>query len=128
MKALAIRQPWAWCIIHGGKDIENRDWRTKYRGTVLVHASAGMTRKEYEDAAYAAKMAQFDNGETQHVPAFEDLQRGGIIGQVDIVDCVEESTSPWFFGKFGFVLQNAKPLPFRPVKGALGFFAPLEIA
>ena len=28
MKALSIRQPWAWAILHAGKDIENRDWRT----------------------------------------------------------------------------------------------------
>lgn len=127
MKALAIRQPWAWCIVAGGKDIENRDWLTHYRGTVLIHASAGMTRREYEDATYSAKMAMFDNGETQYVPEFDDLKRGGIIGQVDIVDCVTASASPWFFGKYGFVLQNAKPLPFRPFKGALGFFDVPEV-
>ena len=28
MKALTIKQPWAWAIIHAGKDIENRDWVT----------------------------------------------------------------------------------------------------
>lgn len=122
MKALAVRQPWAWCIISGGKDIENRDWRTRYRGTVLIHASAGMTRREYEEAAYAAKMAQFSNGETQYVPEFDQLQRGGIIGQVDIVDCVTASASPWFFGEYGFVLENPKPLPFALTKGMLGFF------
>lgn len=47
---------------------------------------------------------------------------GGIVGEVEIVDCVDESESPWFFGKFGFVLRNAKPLPFRAHKGRLGFF------
>lgn len=26
--ALSIRQPWAWAILHAGKDIENRDWHT----------------------------------------------------------------------------------------------------
>lgn len=26
MKVLTVRQPWAWAIIHGGKDIENRSW------------------------------------------------------------------------------------------------------
>jgi hypothetical protein len=24
MRALTVRQPWAWAIVHGGKDIENR--------------------------------------------------------------------------------------------------------
>ena len=48
---------------------------------------------------------------------------GHIVGKVDIVDCVTESESPWFFGRHGFVLAN--PVAFaRPVpcKGALGFF------
>ena len=48
MKALAIRQPWAWLVIYGSKTIENRTWRTQYRGRFLVHAAKGMTRKEYD--------------------------------------------------------------------------------
>lgn len=43
MKALSIRQPWAWLILHGGKDIENRSWNTNFRGRFLIHAAAGMT-------------------------------------------------------------------------------------
>ena len=34
MKALSIRQPWAWAIINAGKDIENRQWPTKFRGSI----------------------------------------------------------------------------------------------
>ena len=41
MKALSIKQPWAWLIVNGYKDIENRTWKTNYRGTFLVHASKG---------------------------------------------------------------------------------------
>jgi hypothetical protein len=55
---------------------------------------------------------------------FWDCRFGGIIGQVDIVDCVDKSASPWFVGPFGFVLRNPRILPFRPCKGALGFFNP----
>jgi ASCH domain len=40
MKALPIRQPYAWLIVNGHKDIENRAWPTKFRGRVLIHASA----------------------------------------------------------------------------------------
>lgn len=122
MKALSIRQPWAWAILHGGKDVENRDWPARFRGPILIHASKSMGRQEYEDAAYSIKMAQFSNGETQYVPEFEALPRGGIVGQMEIVDCVKESASPWFLGHYGFVIQNAKPLPFTPIKGALGLF------
>lgn len=38
MKALSVKQPWAWAIIHAGKDIEKRTWRTDYRGPLLIHA------------------------------------------------------------------------------------------
>lgn len=38
MKALSIRQPWAWLILHGGKDMENRSRRTHMRGRICVHA------------------------------------------------------------------------------------------
>jgi hypothetical protein len=48
MKALSIRQPWAWLILNAGKDIENRDWPTHFRGRFLIHASKGMTHDEYE--------------------------------------------------------------------------------
>ena len=40
MKALSVRQPWAWAIAAAGKDVENRTWRTDYRGLIAIHASA----------------------------------------------------------------------------------------
>lgn len=49
MKAITVRQPWAWAIIHAGKDIENRSWKTKTRGRVAIHAASGMTHAEYEE-------------------------------------------------------------------------------
>jgi hypothetical protein len=39
MKCLSVAQPWAWAIIFGGKWIENRNWKTDYRGRLAVHAS-----------------------------------------------------------------------------------------
>ena len=40
---LSIRQPWAWLVAHGWKNIENRTWQTNYRGRLLIHAAGGMT-------------------------------------------------------------------------------------
>lgn len=125
MKALSIRQPWAWLILHGGKDIENRDWATRFRGRILIHASKGMTQSDYVAAANFAKLAGLD----MEIPAFGDMERGGIVGSVEIVDCVAESDSPWFMGKHGFVLRDPAPRPFFHWKGRLGFFdVPEEIA
>ena len=78
-----------------------------------------MTDGEYEfgvDAAIA-------NGcNLRDMPGWKAMQRGGIVGSVEIVDCVEDSASRWFVGRYGFVLRDPKPLPFVPWKGALGFF------
>jgi len=130
--ALSIRQPWASLILKAGKGIENRNWPTKFRGRMLVHAAKGMTRSEHEDAiAFAVAAIQADprNAETTKRTtlrdlgfAFDDLPRGGIVGSVEVVDCVRASDSPWFVGEFGFVLRDPQPLPFMPWKGQLGFF------
>ena len=119
MKALSIRQPWAWLILNAGKDIENRSWYTSVRGRVLIHASKGMTLAEYEDAIDTSYIIDKTFGE---LPPFAVLDRGGIIGSVELVDCVKASKSRWFFGPYGFVLRNPVPLPFRPLRGQLGFF------
>lgn len=123
MKALSIRQPWAWLIMHAGKDIENRVWQTPVRGRILVHAAKGMTRNEWDDAMdFAAGIPSEEHLKAPEVPMFDYIERGGIVGSVEIVDCVHVSNSPWFCGPFGFVLRDPQPLSFRPFKGALGFF------
>lgn len=119
MIALSIRQPWAWLILNAGKDIENRTWSTRVRGRVLVHAGIGCTKLEY-DTAYIDAVA---NGvDVRKMPTWRAIERGGIVGSVEIVDCVATSTSPWFCGRYGFVLRDPQPTAFRPCKGALGFF------
>lgn len=125
MIALSIRQPWAWLILNAGKDIENRDWKTPYRGPCLIHASKSATKQDYQDAI------DFINCRLDHpiieVPPIDQFERGGIVGMVDIVGCTDTSDSTWFVGDYGFVLRNPKPLPFTPYKGRLGFFNVPEI-
>jgi hypothetical protein len=38
------------------------------------------------------------------------------------IDSVTQSNSRWYTGAHGFVLRDARPLPFTTCKGALGFF------
>src|SRR5215208_6447735 len=110
MRALSIRQPWAWAIIHAGKNVENRKWNTHHRETIAIHASGNLDK----DAVLPEGIDK---------PDIEDLRRGAIIGLVDIVDVVREHPSKWFVGPYGFVLENPQPLS-RPIpcKGALGFW------
>lgn len=122
MKAISIRQPWAWLILHGGKDIENRTWSTKVRGRVLIHASQGLTENEWRAGLMFALKAQGLAPPQSPMPARRDMPRGGIVGSVEIVDCVTGSDSPWYMGEVGFVLRDPRPLPFVPLKGRLGFF------
>lgn len=111
--ALSVRQPWAWVIADGHKPVENRSRRTHKRGLILIHAP--LTFDHGGEAFIRQLMPEL-------IMKDERFQLGGIIGCAEIVDCVEESESPWFFGRFGYVLANAKPLPFMPCKGKLGFF------
>lgn len=117
MKTLSIRQPWAWLIIHGGKDIENRSWLSKYRGRFLVHASKTMTKRDY---AFAAEFALSLD---VIVPPASELPRGGVIGSVELVDSVGTHQSSWYMpGNKALVLRSPYPIPFFSVPGRLGFF------
>jgi hypothetical protein len=122
MKALTVRQPSAWSIIYAGKDIENRDWPTRFRGTVAIHAASIMTRDDYQSfCEFYSRIRGADILIT--MPVFKELVRGAIIGLVDIVDCVTEHNSEWLEGEYGFVLKNPRPL-IEPIycKGSLGFW------
>lgn len=115
MKALSVQQPWAWLIVNGYKPIENRTWRTSYRGPVLIHAPARVDHRATLEVRRAP-------GGWQGIDIPVDLPTGGIVGVATIVDCVTDYPSRWFDGPFGFVLAQARPLPFVPCRGALGLW------
>lgn len=117
MKAISVRQPHAWLIVMGIKDVENRTWPTKYRGRILIHASKHkLTKAEYEwvEQAYARV--------GKKAPSREEFLTGGIIGSVEITDCVTKYKGTFFSGPYGFVLKRPKKLPFKPMNGKLGIF------
>ena len=124
--ALSVHQPFTWAVFHAGMDVENRDWPTQQRGRILIHASAIVRHEDYSIFQRACR-------DPEHwlcqaiacgggLPKKEDLPRGGIVGEAEIADCVTEHPSPWFTGPYGFVLRNARALPFRPLTGSLRFF------
>ncbi|MDP3579105.1 ASCH domain-containing protein [Methyloversatilis sp.] len=119
MIALSIRQPWAWLIVAGHKDIENRDWPTTFRGDCLIHASKSATRADVEQIRDSL-IAEF--GTDFGLPSFDDLPKGGLCGIVTITGCVTASSSQWFVGEHGFLLERPRPIPFQPYKGRLQFF------
>lgn len=115
MRALSVQQPWAWLIVNGYKPVENRSWPTPVRGRVLIHAG-----KKYDEDGEFWVRGEFPN---IPLPDPKDLDFGGVVGEVTITGCVTDYDSDFFFGPYGFTLADAKPLPFVPMRGQLGFFA-----
>lgn len=143
MKALSVKQPYAYLICSGIKDIENRTWKLpeKMKGQrVLIHASMD-TELNFEALSkdqYADVCAKFKYDRTT-LKAVDRWDRGAIIGSVELVYCVINHPSIWAekseigqldepaneFGKpiYNWILAN--PVLFDepiPCKGKLGFW------
>lgn len=134
MKALSILQPWAWLIVRPDivgeiarleayrageiKDIENRTWWPTYRGRFLVHAG-----KKYGPRIHDEYAEAIDDMFKIKLPPYNEIPRGGIIGDVELIGYSRSSESRWASdGQYHFRLANARPRPFTPYIGQLGFF------
>jgi len=131
--ALSVMQPWSLLIVDGLKPIENRDWRPwnpglRHRGPVAIHAGMKPDAGAMDDVRHGRHPV---TGEPTlmgwpPMPRYFDLHEGrlcgGIVGVATLVDVVTRSDSEWFVGPYGLVFADARPVPFIPVKGALGFF------
>lgn len=106
MKALSIKQPWAYLIASGTKGIENRTWKCpeKYIGQrVLIHASAMPCLDIYSLFSDTQKTFIFNNPQKstiENIRAGVDVHNAcktvsAIIGSVEIVACVVNHSSIW---------------------------------
>lgn len=117
MKAITIKQPWASLIVSGLKDIENRSWKTNFRGRVLIHAS--MKADNHWSAS------EFLREISKSGTDWSNYHFGAIIGSVEIVGCVQNHPSIWAEkGAWNWVLENPVmfPNPITGVKGKLSFW------
>jgi hypothetical protein len=124
--ALSLKQPWAALVIHGLKSIEIRRWSTRRRGRILIHAA-----RISDERDYAWTLVPVEVQETAELA-------GGIIGAVDLVECLIyrdrkrfEADQPqhlndpaWFTPPrlYGFLLRQPMVLPFRQFSGNVKFF------
>ncbi len=120
VRLLTVRQPWAWAIVHSTKRIENRSWSTPYRGPLLIHAGKLRSRREYDDSVdYLRKRIG-----RAWIPAFDEIESGGIVGCAEIVDVLPNGSRPknkWAqAGAFGWHLARVRSLPFVKLTGRLG--------
>lgn len=111
---LSVRQPWAWLLAHGLKDVENRTWPTSHRGDTVIH-----TGQVFDREGHAWVLEQFPQLRPLMPAQFE---LGGAVGRCQILRCTQASESPWFCGPYGFVVIGAQPMPFVPFRGRLGFW------
>jgi hypothetical protein len=139
IRALTVRQPWAWAIIHGGKDVENRTRNIagSYRGPVAIHAGLTMDAAAIVDPGPILAAASCAADDRDRFPWYEG--RGAIIGVVDLVNVhwdgdleggCHRPDSSWecsdwaLLGHHHLVLANPCPLP-RPIpyRGRLGLWS-----
>jgi len=123
--ALSVRQPWAWAACAGHKRVENRSHASvrsmglrnlPWPHRIAIHASGGMTRDEYVDAA------EFMAIRGVICPPPADLPRGAIVGAASICGIDYQSDDPWFFGPVGLAMCDAIAVTPIPALGALGIF------
>lgn len=129
--ALSFRQPYAYWLTHPElfleagippKAIENREWTTSYRGTLLIHAS-----RTFDTTALAYWQARYPRLREVVPRTPQEYPRGAIVGHAELIGVVEQSLDPWFLGTYGFVFANATPQEPRPYPGQLKLFSvPVE--
>lgn len=134
---LTIRQPWAFLIIRPDlihtspareawlrsrlrKDIENRGSRINYRGPLWIHASQTFDFDGWE--AVSDSIPELKPALMGCTPGGGFCHTGGIIGRVEVVDCVQHSPSLWFSGPHGWVLEDPLAVPFEKLRGFPGVF------
>jgi hypothetical protein len=123
---LSIRQPYAHWLANPTlftehdlppKIVENRDWLTRHRGELLLHASATF------EAGALNYWSRRIPGLSSVVPREKKAYaQGAIIGIAQLAGIIETSSDPWFCGAYGFVLKDAQPIGPIHYPGALKIF------
>lgn len=113
-KALTIKRPWAWAIAAGIKRVENRTWRTRFRGLIAIHAGLGICtgRELLEQLGHV-------------VPAYEEMPAQAIIAVARLVDCVpvaEVKDDPLAFGPWCWLLEDVRAIEPIPCGGRLSLW------
>ncbi len=125
---LSLWQPYAWLVVHGPKDVENRTW-TPPAGSIgrefYVHAAKHRNLHDYWMALNFANEQGFD---IDLVPEIDDLQYGGVVGKVELAGYLPPSPdgtarAPWHMAEqWGWQLKNRTAVPFVPMRGNQRFW------
>lgn len=142
MKALTVRQPWAWAIVFGGKDVENRTWLPKYRGPLAIHAAAAASQRGLRSPLVAVARSTYRADRGAHgrdrLRGTGALTLSALIGTVELVHahraelgCCESEWAEYEYhaadqrrrvGITHLVLENPVPIEPIPCRGRLGMW------
>jgi hypothetical protein len=122
VKALTLKRPWAWAIIHAGKRVENRTWKPTadiLRGDwFAIHAGKGW---DLDGHMFIHQQITTD------VPTeFRDPQgivavcrcEGIMASTMGLIRAGMEDQVKWFCGPVGWVLRDVIPVHPVPCRGA----------
>lgn len=110
MRAVTLHQPWAWCIVHAGKRLENRSWAppAKHFGErIAIHAG-----KKLDTAALRSlRKCRL----SVRVP--DDFERGAIVATAIYTgyctcraDAEALGLQGWWGGPLAWVLEDVQPV------------------
>lgn len=127
MKAITIKNPWAYLICSGFKNIENRNWNTHYRGKILIHAGKSWANTDIKKLLTAPQLNSIPASLLDKINNSSGLiNEGAIIGEAEILRVVETSNSLWADPESRYYWELIKPVlyknPITGVKGQLGIW------
>ncbi len=116
MKAISIKQPWAWAIAAGFKTIETRTWPTNYRGDILIVSSKHPDKK----------MLDWFIGQTgEHIR--DQMEYGKAVAVAELIDCrpmteadQDAALCDIYPNAWAWLLDNIRPIAPFDVTGKLG--------
>ena len=119
MKVLTVGQPYASAIMEALKPVENRAWKTSYRGTLVIHA--GLSKKWLHMTPKELRIQMKVLGNWKLLPF------GALLGTVELDDIVfygherAMHSNPFAYGPLCWILENPKqfktPIPYKGRQG-----------
>lgn len=131
MKALTLWRPWEMAILCGSKQVENRSWpppKSAIGTRIALHAG-----KQYDYAAAETIKGRLGFTTIVSTPGvivatvliagYVKIGTKGREGTATSPELLPLLASPWFFGEYGWALQDVRPLV-KPVqcKGMQGLW------
>jgi len=90
MKAITIMQPFATLITIGEKHFKTVNWKTDYRGDLLIHAGKGKKYTYLEDKEpFKSILEHYGYNKITNGWFPNSIPEGRIIAKVTLIDCVQ---------------------------------------